>query len=212
MSTEAGECAGDDTGDEEHRQVIADGGRTHHGDGHGQLPQVVCHSGEDADYPHLFRRKPSAEQGADTESQQTAGHAEQEGHHLPRGDTAQGHSYQHDAQGSARSQGVHGKDGDYVGQTQLDAGDGGERWELGFRCEDTQGDGGEQGGQSQLSRVHDTAPVTASMPSPWLSLYWISTRLGRQTMGEAFSLSLPRWTQTLSGQVAWVIQISSWVI
>lgn len=212
MSAEAGERAGDDAGDEEHRQVIADGGGAHDCHSHGQLPQVVRHGGEDADHPHLFRREPSAEQSADTEGQQAAGHAEQEGHHLSRGDTAQSHPHQHDAHGGARPQGIHGKDGDHVGQPQLDAGDGGEGGQLRFRREDAQGDGGEQGGQGQLSRVHDTAPVTASTLSFLLSRYWMSTRLGRQTMGDAFSLSLPRWTHTLSGQEALVISISSWVI
>ena len=70
LSTEASERSCDDARDEQHRQVITDGGGAHDGDGDRQLAQVMSHGGEDADHPHLLRRKPSAEQGADTEGQQ----------------------------------------------------------------------------------------------------------------------------------------------
>lgn len=171
LPAESGKRAREDTGQEQDRQIIDDGGGVHDQHGDRQLPQIVAQRGEYADHPHPLRRKQRPQQGADAEGQQTAGHAKEKGHHLTGGDTAQRHPYQQDTEGGASPQSVQGEHRDHIGKSQLDPRDGGEGGELCFHGKDTQGDGGEQGGQGELAGGHGTAPVTVSTSSDTLSWY-----------------------------------------
>ena len=160
----------------------------------------MAQGAEDAHHPDLLPAHVGLEQAHDEPAQHPAGQTVQHAHDIADDEIAQDDPHHENGASLPAAQGPDGKEGNYVGDAQLHAGDGDGEGDLGLNEKDDHGDGREHGHGGEFSDIHyDT-------PSSWddvpLSMTWMTRRLGRQAMGEAVWSVGPVRTQTWSGQLA----------
>lgn len=144
LGAQTGKSAGHDTAQQKDGKINQQRRRSGHGDGDSHLPDIVGDTADHAGNPELIFFKDAKNECHAQEAEQTSGEGVEHRHALSGDEIAENDANQDDGKRFLPAEDGKGKNGDDVGKSELQTGDGKRQRDLCFQNEDRQRDGGQE--------------------------------------------------------------------